>query len=153
MPTFTYIVTDPDGSRREDKIRAANYEAAWENLTKRGAKIVSLREIKISEQAQSTSVLDQISMAIYRMRTAVPLQNLVFFTRQLATMFSAGLTIEKSIANLMVEEKNPRFRKTLAEVANDLKRGKSLSDALGEHPGVFDNLYCAIVNAGEVSGS
>ncbi|MDP8206804.1 MAG: type II secretion system F family protein [Candidatus Electryonea clarkiae] len=153
MPIFGYIVTETDGTRREDRIRATNYESAWEQLTKRGAKIISLREIKISEQARSASIVDQVSTAIYRLKTRVPLNNLVFFTRQLSTMFSAGLTIEKSIANLMQEEKHRGFKKTLAEVANDLKRGKSLSDSLGEHPGVFDALFVALVNAGEVSGS
>jgi type IV pilus assembly protein PilC len=68
-------------------------------------------------------------------------------------MFSAGLTIEKAISNLMVEEKNPRFRKILAKVANDLKKGQSLSDAMGNYPGVFDGLYVALVHAGEISGS
>ncbi len=153
MPVFTYIVTEPDGSRREDRLRAANYEAAWEQLTKRGAKIVSLRELKVREQAQSASIVDQVSTAIYRLKTRVPLGNKVFFTRQLSTMFSAGLTIEKSIVNLMQEEKHAGFKKTLAQVANDLKKGKSLSDALGEHPGVFEPLYIALVNAGEISGS
>jgi type IV pilus assembly protein PilC len=153
MPNFAYIITEQDGTRKEDRVRAASYEAAWEQLTKRGAKIISLREIKIAEQAQSASIVDQISTAIYRIKTAVPLQNLVFFTRQLSTMFSAGLTIEKSIVNLMTEERHPRFKKTLAHIANDLKKGKSLSDSLAEHPGVFDNLFVALVNAGEISGS
>lgn len=153
MPNFTYIITEPDGTRREDRIRANSYEAAWSQLTKRGWKIVSLREVKIAEQAQSNSIADQVATAVYKIRTAVPLQTLVFFTRQLATMFSAGLTIEKSVANLMEEEKSGRFRKVLAAVATDLKRGKSLSEALAEHPGVFDNLYIALVKAGEISGS
>ncbi len=153
MPQFAYIVTESDGTRREDKLRAASYEAAWEQLTKRGAKIISLREVKLSEQADSASIVDQVSIALYRIKNRVPLNNLVFFTRQLSTMFSAGLTIEKAIANLMQEEKHPRFRKVLAEVANDLKRGKNLSEALEQHPGVFDTLYTALVGAGEVSGS
>lgn len=153
MPTFTYIVTESDGRRREDRIRASSYENAWEQLTKRGAKIISLKELRISDQARSASIVDQVSMALYRLKTIVPLQTLVFFTRQLSTMFSAGLTIERSIANLMQEERNTTFKKILAVVATDLKGGKSLSEALAQHPGVFDNLFVALVNAGEVSGS
>jgi len=68
-------------------------------------------------------------------------------------MFSAGLTIEKSIGNLMIEERNPRFRKVLAKVGNDIKKGMALSEALGNSPGVFDGLYVALVHAGEISGS
>jgi type IV pilus assembly protein PilC len=99
------------------------------------------------------SVSDQIALTFYKLRTRVPLKIIVFFTRQLSTMFSAGLTIEKSIVNLLQEEKNLRFRKILAQIANDLKKGLSLSEAMTKHPGVFSNLYVALVHAGEVSGS
>lgn len=152
MPRYAYIVTDTDGARREDIIRAPSQHAAMTSLTKRGAKIVSLKEIK-SYEVERLTVAEQIQLQLFKWRTRVPLKVVVFFTRQLSTMFSAGLTIERSISNLMVEEKNPKFRRVLADIANDLKKGMSLSDALAQHPGVFDGLYVATVKAGEISGS
>jgi len=153
MPNFAYIIKDSSGNRIEDYLRAASVEAAMENLRRKGAEIVSIREVKSEFQADRLTVPEQINLALYKARTRVPLNILVFFTRQLATMFSAGLTIEKSISNLMAEEKNKRFRKVLAQVGNDLKRGMALSDAMANHPGVFSNLYVALVRAGEISGS
>lgn len=154
MPQFQYIVSDAKGIRREDRIRANNLDTAMQTLSKKGYKVVSLREVRGQMgDAALPPVAVQIQTMAERIRTFIPLNTLVFFTRQLSTMFSAGLTIEKSITNLMVEEKNPRFRKVLAKVGNDLKKGMGLSDALAESPGVFDGLYVALVHAGEISGS
>ncbi len=154
MPQFQYVVTDAKGIRREDRIRAANLDTAMQNLTKKGFKVVSLREVRSAMgEAAMPPVWEQVQVSMEKFKNHVPLNTLVFFTRQLSTMFSAGLTIEKAISNLMVEEKNPRFRKVLARVANNLKKGKGLSDAMAEEPGVFDGLYVALVHAGEISGS
>ncbi len=154
MPTYAYVIKDADGKRHEDNLRASNYETAVETLRKRGAsQIVSVREIRGGLAIDEMSVGEQIGLAIYRFRTRVPLRTLVFFTRQLSTMFSAGLTIEKSITNLLTEERNYRFKKVLVQVSTDLKKGYALSEALAKHPGVFSNLYVALVHAGEVSGN
>ncbi|MCF7811327.1 type II secretion system F family protein [bacterium] len=154
MANFQYVVTDGKGIRREDRIRASNLDAAMQTLQKKGYKVVSLREIRASSKDSALPPITvQIQTAVERIKNHIPLNTLVFFTRQLSTMFSAGLTIEKSLTNLMVEEKNHRFRKVLAKVGNDIKKGMSLSEALGESPGVFDGLYVALVHAGEVSGA
>ena len=92
-------------------------------------------------------------LAIYKFRTGVSLKTLVFFTRQLSTMFSAGLTIEKAITDLEKEEKNRKFAKVLRKLSDDIRKGYSLSEAMQQHPGVFNPLYVALVTAGEVSGT
>jgi len=154
MPNFSYVIKDASGNRVEDNLRAANYEQAVESLRRKGVQqIVSVREIRGGLAVDEMSVGEQVGLAIYRFRTRVPLRTLVFFTRQLSTMFSAGLTIEKSITNLLSEERNYRFKKILVQVSTDLKKGYALSEALAKHPGVFSNLYVALVHAGEVSGN
>ena len=153
MANFNYIVKDKAGKRLEGIIRGASIETALDNLKKKGFTVLSVREARTDIFRTQQSVMDQIAMFFYKMRTRIPLNTLVFFTRQLSTMFSAGLTIEKSIANLLNEEKSLRFRKVLARIANDLKKGLSLSEALAHHPGIFGNLFVALVHAGEVSGS
>ena len=154
MAQFQYVITDGKGIRREDRVRASNLDIAMQTLQKKGYKVISLREVRVARDAAALPpVYEQFQTAIERLKNHVPLNALVFFTRQLSTMFSAGLTIEKSIANLMVEEKHHRFRKILAKLGNDIKKGMSLSEGMGESPGVFDGLYVALVHAGEVSGS
>jgi type IV pilus assembly protein PilC len=153
MPNFNYVVKDSDGRRLEGMVRSANVETALENLKKKGYTVLSVKEARTDILKTKQTVSDQMALTFYKLRTRVPLKIIVFFTRQLSTMFSAGLTIEKSIVNLLQEEKNLRFRKVLAQIANDLKKGLSLSEAMAKHPGVFTNLYVALVHAGEVSGS
>jgi len=153
MATFNYVVKDQEGKRLEGVLRSANVETALDSLKKKGLTVLSVREVKTDILKAQQTIIDQIALFFYRMRTRVPLNTIVFFTRQLSTMFSAGLTIEKSIANLLNEEKSIKFRKILARVANDLKKGASLSEAMAHHPGVFSNLYVALVHAGEISGS
>ncbi|MCC6476488.1 type II secretion system F family protein [bacterium] len=154
MPTYAYVIKDSEGNRQEDHVKAGSYEAAVDLLRKRGAaQIVSVREIKGGLALDEMSVGEQVGLAIYRWRTRVPLKTLVFFTRQLSTMFSAGLTIERSFANLLSEERNYKFKKVLVQCASDLKKGYAMSEALAKHPGVFSNLFVALVHAGEVSGN
>ena len=154
MPNFSYVIKDASGNRVEDNVRAANYEQAVELLRRKGAQqIVSVREVRGGLAVDEMTVGEQVGLAIYRFRTRVPLRTLVFFTRQLSTMFSAGLTIEKAITNLLTEERNYRFKKILVQVSTDLKKGYALSEALAKHPGVYSNLYVALVHAGEVSGN
>ncbi|MBL0059987.1 MAG: type II secretion system F family protein [bacterium] len=154
MPTYSYVIKDAAGNRQEDNVKAASYEAAVEVLRRKGAaQIVSVREIKGGLALDEMSVGEQVSLAVYRWRTRVPLKTLVFFTRQLSTMFSAGLTIERAIQNLLQEERNHKFKKVLVQVATDLKKGYALSECLAKHPGVFSNLFVALVHAGEVSGN
>ena len=154
MPNYSYVIKDASGNRIEDNIRATSYEQAVEALRRKGAaQIVSVREIRGGLAIDEMSVGEQVGLAIHRFRTRVPLRTLVFFTRQLSTMFSAGLTIEKAITNLLTEERNYRFKKVLVQVSTDLKKGFALSEALAKHPGVFSNLYVALVHAGEVSGN
>jgi len=99
------------------------------------------------------SLADKIMLSIYKWRTGVSLKTLVFFTRQLATMYSAGLTIEKALVDLEKSEKNKKFAKVLKQLADDIRKGYSLSEAMEQHPGVFNPMYVALVKAGEVSGT
>jgi len=96
--------------------------------------------------------LQRLNKKLTRYKHKVPLNSMVFFIRQLATMFTAGLTIERAMHFLSKEEKNKRLSKTLSETEMDIRRGLLLSDALERHPGVFSNLIISLVRAGEVSG-
>ncbi|MBC8311677.1 MAG: type II secretion system F family protein [Candidatus Marinimicrobia bacterium] len=151
MAQFNYIVRTQSGARQEGSVDAKNINDASEKLRTDG-----LTVIKISERDTSfdflTPFLERLNLEIEKFKNKVPLSILVFFTRQLATMFASGLTIERSIFFLAKEEKNKKFKKVLNDLESNIKRGLLLSDALERHPGVFFNLYIALVRAGEVSG-
>jgi len=151
MPEFTYIVRSEDGVRREGILEAANLNDASDILRQDNSTIV-----KVSERDTSFDFmgpfLDRLSLSVEKIKNRIPLSILVFFTRQLATMFSAGLTIERAMFFLAKEEKHPKFKKILTNIEQSIRKGLLLSDAFERHPSVFSNLFVSLVRAGEVSG-
>ncbi|MCF7920445.1 MAG: type II secretion system F family protein [Candidatus Cloacimonetes bacterium] len=153
MAAFQYIIKDVKGARSEGIIKANTLDDAVDKLTAEGNTVITVKAAAEGSFRGKMSLFDKLMLQIYKWRTGVGLKALVFFTRQMATMFSAGLTIEKSITNLESSEKNNKFRKVLHKVAGDIKKGFSFSEALEEHPGVFNPLYVSLVQAGEISGT
>lgn len=153
MASFQFVIKDAKGARSEGIIKATSMDEAIDKLTKEGGTIISVKSTGEGAFKGKLSLFDKLMLTIYKIRTGVGLKVLVFFTRQLATMFSAGLTIEKSISNLEKGEKNKKFRTVLVRLSNDIKKGFSLSEAMEQHPGVFNPLYVSLVKAGEVSGT
>ncbi|MBV67585.1 MAG: pilus assembly protein PilC [Candidatus Marinimicrobia bacterium] len=151
MPSYEYIVRTQDGKRLEGKIEAENLNRANEKLEEKKFTIVKLKENEVAFDFLGP-FLDRLNLEMEKFKNRIPLSTLVFFTRQLSTMFSAGLTLEKSIFFLSQEEKNKKFKKILGDLDQNIKRGMLLSDTLERHPGVFSNLFISMVRAGEVSG-
>ncbi|MBT6870036.1 MAG: type II secretion system F family protein [Candidatus Marinimicrobia bacterium] len=151
MAQFNYIVRSQSGARQEGNIDAKNINDASEKLRADGLTVIKILERDTSFDFL-TPFLERLNLEIEKFKNKVPLSTLVFFTRQLATMFASGLTIERSIFFLAQEEKSKKFKKVLVDLETNIKRGLLLSDALERHPGVFFNLYIALVRAGEVSG-
>lgn len=153
MPNFSYIVKDAKGARVEGFIKAETLDAAVEKLGKEGNTIIAVKAAAEGAFKGKLSLFDKVMLTIYKFRTGVSLRILVFFTRQLSTMFSAGLTIEKAISDLEKMERHKKFAKVLRRISDDIRKGFSLSEAMEQHPGVFSPLYVALVQAGEVSGT
>jgi len=153
MGGFQYIIKDAKGARVEGNLKANSLDEAIDKLTKEGSTIISVKSTGEGAFKGKLSLFDKLMLTIYKIRTGVSLKTLVFFTRQLSTMFSAGLTIEKAISDLSKEERNKKFQKVLKKISDDIKKGFSLSEAMEQHPGVFNPLYVSLMKAGEVSGT
>jgi len=153
MANFSYTIKDAKGSRKEGVVKANSMDEAIDKLAADGGTIISVQNAGDGSFKGKLSLFDKFMLAIYKMRTAVRLKTLVFFTRQLSTMFSAGLTIEKAISDLEREEKDKKFKKVLKKIDSDIRKGYSMSEAFEQHPGVFNPLYVSLVKAGEVSGT
>jgi type IV pilus assembly protein PilC len=77
---------------------------------------------------------------------------LTAFTRQLATLIDAGLPLLRGLDVLRKQEKNPVLRRTLIRLAEAVEGGSTFSEALAQHPKVFNKLYVNMVRAGEAGG-
>ena len=152
MAIFNYLTKDSEGKRKEGEIRADSLDSAVQKLSSNGQMVISLKEIDDTFDFLGP-FLDEIQLSIEKAKNRIPLSNIVFFTRQLATMFSAGLTLERAIQSLGAEEKHRKFKRILTTVSDNIRKGLNLSESLSRHPGVFNNLFVAMVKAGEVSGN
>ena len=152
MAVFQYVLKDTSGNRKEGEIKAATLDTAIQTLTAQDQVIITIKEEDTSWDFLGP-FLDEINLSFERLKNRIPLTNLVFFTRQLATMFAAGLTIERSVQGLAADEKHPRLKNVLNKVVQNVRQGLNLSAAFQRHPGVFNNLYIAMIKAGEISGN
>ena len=85
--------------------------------------------------------------------TGVTDKDLVVFIRQFATMIDAGLPLVQCLDILSTQGENATFKKLLTDVKGFVEQGGTFSDALREHPKVFDDLFVNLIQAGEVGGA
>jgi len=85
-------------------------------------------------------------------RPAIPRRELINFCFHLEQFLQAGVPILDSLADLRDSLEHPRFRPVVANLITAIEGGQSLSEALGQHPQVFDGVFCSLVRAGEQAG-
>ncbi len=129
-----------------------------------GARIVS-GEIEASDKQEAMSKLRQRRVVVQELRNkpkdlkvggfggGVGVKDLKIFARLFGTMINAGLPIDQCIQILVDQMQNKKFRRTIAEIHNQVAGGESLSEAMSKHKDVFDNLFVHMVAAGEAGGA
>ena len=141
MPTFKYSAKNQESQTVAGKIVADSKPAVIQELRKRNLVIVKIEEVK-GLGAQST---------ILKSKKVKP-EELVIFTRQLATMVDAGIPILQGINALEEQTTHVGFKKVLMTIEADIRHGNSLSIAFGRHPHVFSTLFINLVKVGETGG-
>ena len=84
--------------------------------------------------------------------SGVPLQEQLVFFQLLSTLVNAGVSLLESFQLLKSQTKNVTLQAIIMDLKRDVGRGFTLANALRQHPSVFDNSTCAIIEAGENSG-
>ena len=141
MSTFKYVAKNKDSRTVAGKIAADNKTAVIEELRKREFVIISIDEIKEAVAKQKT----------FRSKK-VKADEIVIFSRQLATMVDAGIPIMQAIDALQEQVTHPTFKRVLISIRDDIQHGNSLSAAFAKHPSVFDTLYVNMIKVGETGG-
>ncbi|MHB9148807.1 MAG: type II secretion system F family protein [Thermoleophilia bacterium] len=142
MSTYSYTAKPSGGALAKGKIQGDSKASVAAELRRRGLTVLSIEEQK---------GLPDLSELIEGM-TRIKLHDKVIFSRQFATMINAGLALLRALYILEEQTENPRFRKVIAAVRQDVEAGMPLSDAIEKHPVAFDRLYVSMVRAGEVGG-
>ena len=140
---FHYTAINGEGIKSEADIEAANVDAAIAMLQKKGLSVVTIKDL-----GEVSSVMSQISF----FRKKIKPKDVVIFSRQIATLFEAGVSALKAFRLLAAENDNKELQIQLTAVADDIEAGVSLSDALSRKPDLFSPFYVNMVKAGEESG-
>lgn len=82
----------------------------------------------------------------------VKLRDLAIFSRQFAVMINSGLSLLRALNILSQQTENKLLARTIGTLRDDVERGSSLSASMSKHPKVFNNLFVAMVRAGETGG-
>ena len=151
MPQFVVTVKDRQGKRLRLEQEAPDHGQLVDKLHRDGLFVIEVRESDNGRPSGKRTLGKKTSLKVSKGGTSVKLDRLVFFTRQLATMISAGIPIVKIVRSLAAEEK-ANFSKTLYQIADDVEQGDTFSGALRKHPRVYSRLYTALVESGEESG-
>lgn len=157
MSKFRFIAIDGEGKERKGIVEAASRQLAVKQIRSYGltpARVTVVRPT--SEGATSADVTrGSTSKAMKKpmyIGSAVKKKALAEFTRKLATLLQAGLTLIRSLEVLKDQEKNVVFRWILNSMIESIQSGSTFSDALSAFPKEFDFLYINMARAGEASG-
>jgi len=141
MGTFAFKALDVAGIPTRGEVDADDKQIVVSQLRSRGLTVLDIEERK------ATDVGD-----IFARFRKVKAEDLTIATRQLSTMVSSGMTLLRAFYVLEEQTENDKLRDTFTAVRKDVEAGLSLSAALGRHPDVFNDLYVAMVTAGESGG-
>ncbi|HKJ70687.1 MAG TPA: type II secretion system inner membrane protein GspF [Gammaproteobacteria bacterium] len=142
MAAFEYRAMDAGGRSRKGVLTGDSARQIRAQLRSQGLYPVAVEQVAESRQGGRGSLFGQ------RVSTA----NLALFTRQLATLVRAGMPLEEALRALDEQISNRRLRSVVAGVRAQINEGSSLTEALGQFPRTFPELYRVMVEAGEASG-
>lgn len=148
MPSYSYEALDKGGRTVKGVIDASNEDVIVEKL--RGMGYYPLRVVQKRAKAGDVDILalPGLKTIFHRVKT----KHLTTFTRQLATLIDAGLPIMRSLTILQEQVESVVFKGKIGEMSKSIEQGSSLSDSMGQHKKIFDNLYVNMVRAGEIGG-
>jgi general secretion pathway protein F len=144
MPAYKYEALDAAGKTRSGLLEAENAKAARGQL--RGQGLVPLAVEIVVAAAQSAG-------GINFTRRVFSSTSLAVWTRQIAGLVGAGLPLERALTALADEAETPQQRELVAHLRAEVNGGSPFARALGSAPREFDDVYRAVVAAGEQSGA
>ncbi len=144
MPVFRYKARGVHGDAIEGNIDANSPDIVATRLIEGG-----LTPIDIQPFVEQVSLASNLN-ALFRPK--VETSDLIQFSRQMHSMLRAGIPIFRAVTGLSGTTSNVSLAQTLQEVTTSLESGRTLSDALSQHPKVFSVFYVSLVRVGETTG-
>src|SRR5712691_11685307 len=165
MPKFNYVAMDSRGKETKGTLEVTNQNEAIGRLKEMGffpTKVVEIdkarekSEPKAKGGAKTASKKGgfsaNLNIKIPGLSGRVKSKVLTTFTRQLATLVDAGLPLLRGLRVLEKQERHPTLKSIISDLALSIEGGSTFSEALAQHPKVFNRLFVNMVKAGELGG-
>ncbi|MGZ3695194.1 MAG: type II secretion system F family protein [Bdellovibrionota bacterium] len=146
MAVLYYKARDKKGSAVAGKIEAENELLAKRMLSERGLFVLSIG------QAGSNPLEKYFHQIRDYFALYIPNEEMLIFNRQLQTSYSVGVSLLQSLSMISEQTENTGLKKVISKIAEELTQGRSLHEAMAQHPRVFDSVYITAIRAGENSG-
>ncbi len=144
MPIFRYQGISPSGKIEKGIVDADSMPAAREKVRKMGVTLTDIFEDTPSKTKPGVGFLSSRSSKE---------RELFVITSQMGMLIKSGFSVTRSLSAMIDGEISEQLKGVLAEVKQDIERGKSLSEALIKHKSLFSDFYINMVKAGESSGA
>jgi type IV pilus assembly protein PilC len=135
---FVWEGTDRKGKKVKGKSMASSEEAVRADLRRQG-----VVPSKIRKQSQG----------LFGKSSKITTGDIAIFSRQLATMLTAGIPLVQAFEIVGNGHENPGMQKLILAIKGDVEGGSSLAEALAKHPLYFDDLFVNLVESGEQAGA
>src|SRR5687768_353097 len=163
MPKFNYVAMDQRGKETKGTLDVANQNEAITRLKEMGyfpTKVTEAEKPKAEKKGKTgkagaaggKGAKKGINLRIPGLGSGVKTKSLTTFTRQLATLVDAGLPLLRGLRVLEKQERNASLKRIVGELAESIEGGSTFSEALAQHPKVFNRLFVNMVKAGELGG-
>src|SRR5918997_4915833 len=142
ISTFTFKALDLSGVSTRGEVEADSKQAVASQLRAKGLIVIDIEEKK------GGADVGDVMARLKRVKS----QELTVATRQLSTMISSGMSLLRALYVLEEQVENDKFKEAISQVRMDVEAGISFAEALSRHPKIFNELYVAMVAAGETGG-
>lgn len=141
---YKYVAYTKDGSRKQGTIEADSPEHARSLVQSEGMYVGELTESGASTKSGKGKRRSLVGGST--------LKHVASFTRQMSVLISSGTPIVQSLEAVSRQTMDPKWKAVLDDIRERVEEGSQLSDAMEHHPQVFDDVYRAMIAAGETGG-
>jgi general secretion pathway protein F len=154
MALYEYKALDAGGKAVKGMVEADSVKTARAKLKKSGIFLTDITEKSSGGSGGSKDAGSKGgSSGGFQLFGRITLNDVSMFTRQMASLIKASITVVDALSALIDQTENERFKVVLSLVRQDVNEGASLGKALSKHPKVFNSVYINMVEAGEASGT
>lgn len=152
MPQFQYQATSPQGKIIEGVMEAGEERTVVARLHDQGYLPLQITQPGQTRTKARASSLSFPTLPALPGRRAVRQRDVLLMTRELSTLLSAGLPLDRALSVLAGLTTKTELRQAVEQILQKVKQGKSLAEALADYPKIFPTLYVNMIKAGEMGG-